>query len=108
LFLVLAFFCFKALDDPIEVLDCNSELYLFIARDNLTDLIRDHLHLEKTFSAHETLDFVIDFIQKFIINFVPPRHRRRCCLNVFDSEVLSLQGGKLLAIWPVPAWNHHP
>ncbi len=38
LFLVLSFFCFKALDDPIKALHYNSELNLFIARDDLTNL----------------------------------------------------------------------
>ena len=38
LFLILGFFCFKALDDPIKVLHYNSELYLFIAREDLTNL----------------------------------------------------------------------
>lgn len=39
-FLVLCFFWLETLDDPIEALHYNLELYFFIARDDLTGLVQ--------------------------------------------------------------------
>ena len=89
LLLVLCFFCFEAFDDPIEALHYNFELDQFIARDDFPSLVWYPLHLEKVFSAHVTLDFVVDFIWQLINEFVLCCCCQCGCLDAFDGKVLT-------------------
>ena len=73
--LVLCLFCFEAIDDPMEALHYDFEMDQFIARGNFPGLVCYPLHREKVFTAHETSDFVVDFIRQLINELVPCR----CC-----------------------------
>ena len=59
--LVLRPLCLEVLDDSVKALHYNFERYPFIRNDDFIGLVQYYLQLEEAFSAHEIVDYVVDF-----------------------------------------------